>query len=132
MGSNGFFKCLILEICRKVKSFSKLSCCELLFDDLLCYSYACYFLLFRFQLNSKKSKVAQPANVKVSGFSANLLPTHLLNDSNSDNLKDESCILPLSKSLVGGSMNVCKTRILNFIQTERILQGESTFYILSL
>ncbi|CAA3020270.1 Hypothetical predicted protein [Olea europaea subsp. europaea] len=33
------------------------------------------------------------------------------------------CKMPLSRSLVGGNMNVPKTRILNFVQTERILQG---------
>ena len=66
---------------------------------------------------------------KPNAFSAQQLMSHFSSDSNNENLKDETCQMPLSKSLVGGSMNVCKTRILNFIQTERILQGALTFLI---
>ena len=51
------------------------------------------------------------------------LRDHLSNDSIGENFKDETCKMPLSKSLVGGSINVCKTRVLNFVQTEPIPQG---------
>lgn len=40
----------------------------------------------------------------------------LSNVSNNEDFKDDSCVSPLSKSLVGGSMNICKTRILNFVE----------------
>lgn len=59
---------------------------------------------------------------KQSPFSSQELACEL-GDLNSENLKDETCKMPLSKSLVGGNMNVCKTRILNFIQTEHVMQG---------
>ncbi|KAK2979496.1 hypothetical protein RJ640_008380 [Escallonia rubra] len=58
--------------------------------------------------------------------SAQQLMRHLSGDSMTENFKDEKCKLPLSKSLVGGNMNVCKTRVLNFMQTERIPQGITT------
>ena len=53
---------------------------------------------------------------------------HLSSDANTENLKDESCKMPLSKSLVGGSMNVCKTRVLNFVPPDRSVQGWLTPY----
>ncbi|CAI9267615.1 unnamed protein product [Lactuca saligna] len=49
----------------------------------------------------------------------------LLNDEDNDNsLKDETCKskMPLSMSLVGGSMNVCKTRILKFVKAGYVSQ----------
>lgn len=82
---------------------------------------------FRFQLNCKKGKVDEYPIRKPNAYSAQLLASQFSSDSNNENLKDETCQMPLSKSLVGGSMNICKIRILNFIQTERVLQGELTF-----
>ncbi|KAJ0745003.1 putative transcription factor Spt20 [Helianthus annuus] len=78
-------------------------------------------LTVRYQLNLKKNKVDEYSTNMV--FSTQQLNHHLLNDLNTENPKDEDCKMPLSKSLVGGSMNVCKTRVLNFVQTERVLQG---------
>nr|GEW89416.1 hypothetical protein [Tanacetum cinerariifolium] len=46
-----------------------------------------------------------------------------LNNKENKIPKDETYKMPLSKSLVGGSMNVCKTRVLHFVQSERVLQG---------
>lgn len=86
---------------------------------------------FRFQLNCKKSKVDEYPMRKSNAFPAQQLMSQLSSDSNSENLKDDTCKMPLSKSLVGGNMNVCKTRILNFVQTERVLQGELTFKLLN-
>ena len=60
---------------------------------------------------------------KATKYSPQQLLGHLSSDLNSENFRDETCTMPLSKSLVGGSMNVCKTRVLNFVQTDRILQG---------
>ncbi|CAI9766058.1 unnamed protein product [Fraxinus pennsylvanica] len=77
----------------------------------------------RYQLNSKKKKVDQYPLRKPNTFTAQQLLIHLSSDSNNENLKDETCKMPLSRSLVGGNMNVPKIRILNFFQTERVLQG---------
>ncbi|KAK9078386.1 hypothetical protein SSX86_002443 [Deinandra increscens subsp. villosa] len=78
-------------------------------------------LTARYHLNLKKNKVDD--YITNTTFSTQQLYHHLSNDLNNENPKDEACKMPLSKSLVGGSMNVCKTRVLNFMQTERVLQG---------
>ncbi|KAL0441332.1 UNVERIFIED_CONTAM: protein PHYTOCHROME-DEPENDENT LATE-FLOWERING [Sesamum radiatum] len=83
----------------------------------------------RCQLNCKKNKVDEYPMRKPNAYSAQQLVSHLSSDSNNENLKDETCKMPLSKSLIGGNMNVCKTRILNFIQTERIIQGNGFQYV---
>ncbi|KAL1538079.1 protein PHYTOCHROME-DEPENDENT LATE-FLOWERING-like [Salvia divinorum] len=82
----------------------------------------------RYQLNCKKGKDDAYPMRKPSTYSTQQLMSHLSSDSNNENLKDKTCQMPLSQSLVGGSMNACKTRILNFIQTQRILQG-NTFQV---
>ncbi|KAK3022148.1 hypothetical protein RJ639_045287 [Escallonia herrerae] len=78
---------------------------------------------FRFQPNCKTNKVDEYQIRKPGTHSAQQLMLHLSSDPMTDNFKDETCKMPLSKSLVGGSMNVCKTRVMNFMQTERIPQG---------
>nr|GEZ48694.1 ABC transporter B family member 21-like [Tanacetum cinerariifolium] len=47
---------------------------------------------------------------------------YLFNDENNEIPKDETCKMPLSKSLVEWSMNVCKTRVLHFVLSKRVLQ----------
>ena len=79
--------------------------------------------IFRFQLNCKKSKVDEYPMRKTNVFPAQQLLALLSNDSSNENFKDESCKMPLSTSLAGGNMNVCKTRVLNFMLTERIVHG---------
>ncbi|MCD7457832.1 hypothetical protein HAX54_036388, partial [Datura stramonium] len=86
-------------------------------------------LTTRFQLNPKKCKVEEYSSRKQNAFPTQQLLIHLSNDSNNENVKDESCKMLLSKSLVGGSTNVCKRRVLTFVQTERILQGNSFSYV---
>ncbi|XP_076885770.1 protein PHYTOCHROME-DEPENDENT LATE-FLOWERING-like [Bidens hawaiensis] len=76
-------------------------------------------LTARYQLNMKKNKVDE--YIENTSFSTQQLNHHLFNDLNNENPKDED--MPLSKSLVGGSVNVCKTRVLIFEQKERVLQG---------
>ncbi|PIN09556.1 hypothetical protein CDL12_17857 [Handroanthus impetiginosus] len=83
----------------------------------------------RCQLNRKKSKADEYPMRKPNTYSAQKLMACLSSDSNNENLKDETCKMPLSKSLVGGSMNVCKIRILNCIQSERIIQGNSVQFV---
>ncbi|XP_023734503.2 protein PHYTOCHROME-DEPENDENT LATE-FLOWERING isoform X2 [Lactuca sativa] len=58
-----------------------------------------------------------------TSFSIPQLFDCLLNDDDNDNsLKDETCRMPLSMSLVGGSMNVCKTRVLKFVKAGYVSQ----------
>ncbi|XP_071715593.1 protein PHYTOCHROME-DEPENDENT LATE-FLOWERING [Rutidosis leptorrhynchoides] len=79
-------------------------------------------LTVRYQLNCKKNKVDEYRKTTV--FPTSPLNHYLYNDhNNNENPKDDTCKMPLSKSLVGGSMNVCKTRVLTFLQHERVLQG---------
>ncbi|KAK1414213.1 hypothetical protein QVD17_29954 [Tagetes erecta] len=78
-------------------------------------------LTVRYKLNLKKNKVDEYKGT--TAFPTKQLNHFLFNNQNNENLEDEDCKMPLSKSLVGGSLNVCKTRVLNFMQTERILQG---------
>lgn len=85
---------------------------------------------FRYQLNCKKNKVDEYPIRKPITYSAQQLMSVLSSDSNNENLKDDSCKMLLSKSLVGGNINACRTRILNFMQTERVMQGVLTFKIL--
>ncbi|KAL6496917.1 hypothetical protein OROGR_028846 [Orobanche gracilis] len=82
----------------------------------------------RCQLNHKKNKVDESPRRKPNAYSAQELMRHLSTDSNNEILKDET--FKLSKSLIAGSMNVSKTRIMNFIQTERIIQG-NTFQLVT-
>ncbi|KAA8540341.1 hypothetical protein F0562_024740 [Nyssa sinensis] len=79
----------------------------------------------RHQLNCKKNKTDEYPIRKPNTYPAEQLLLHLSSDSNSENLRDETCTMPLSKSLVGGNMNICKIRVLNIVQRERILQGNS-------
>ncbi|XP_073271435.1 protein PHYTOCHROME-DEPENDENT LATE-FLOWERING-like [Primulina huaijiensis] len=83
----------------------------------------------RCQLHRKKSKVDEYPIRKHNTFSSQQLLLQLSSDSSNGNLNDEMCKMPLSKSLVGGHMNVLKTRILNFLQTERVIQGSGVEYV---
>ncbi|KAL6568319.1 hypothetical protein OROHE_004003 [Orobanche hederae] len=82
----------------------------------------------RCQLNHKKNKVDEYTRRKPNAYSAQELMRYLSSDSNNEILNDET--YKLSKSLIAGSMNVSKTRIMNFIQTERIIQG-NTFQLVT-
>ncbi|XP_044500221.1 protein PHYTOCHROME-DEPENDENT LATE-FLOWERING-like [Mangifera indica] len=75
----------------------------------------------RYQLNSKKNKVDDCQMRKPNTYSTQNLLVCLRSVSNNEDFKDE--LRPLSKSLLGGSMNISKSRVLNFVIPERILQG---------
>ncbi|KDO64936.1 hypothetical protein CISIN_1g000899mg [Citrus sinensis] len=75
----------------------------------------------RYQLNSNKKKVDDYPVRKPSAHSAQNLMHCLSNAFNNEDFKDEA--RPLSKSIVNGSMNNCKTRVLNFAHSEKMLQG---------
>ncbi|XVF74276.1 hypothetical protein PTKIN_Ptkin13bG0097200 [Pterospermum kingtungense] len=75
----------------------------------------------RYQLNSKKNKVEEYHVRKPSTHSPQRLATCLASLCGNEDFKDDSN--RLSKSLFGGSMNTYKTRILNFVQGDRVVQG---------
>lgn len=79
-------------------------------------------ICLRHKLNCKKNKIDDYPIRKPNSYSAQRLNAHLSNVSNED-IEDEPCPKPLSKSLVGGSMNICKTRVIAFLQPERVVQG---------
>ncbi|KAL4279160.1 hypothetical protein GQ457_03G040280 [Hibiscus cannabinus] len=68
----------------------------------------------RCQLNRKKNKVDEYHVRKPSTHSPQLISACLTSLSSNEDFKDE--LNPLSKSLIGGSMNAYKTRTLNFVQ----------------
>ncbi|KAE8659576.1 Nup107-like protein [Hibiscus syriacus] len=68
----------------------------------------------RYQLNRKKNKGEEYHVQKPSLHSPQLISACLTSLSSNEDFKDE--LNPLSKSLIGGSMNTCKKRILNFVQ----------------
>ncbi|KAK6268285.1 hypothetical protein QUC31_012445 [Theobroma cacao] len=75
----------------------------------------------RYKLNRKKKKVDEYHIQKPSTHSPQQVSTCLNSVSINEDFKDSST--PLSKSLFGGSMNTYKTRILNFVQVDRVVQG---------
>lgn len=75
----------------------------------------------RHQLNCKKNKVDEYPR-KPRAFSKQELLVRLSTAANNEYVKDETCTKPMSESLVGGSMNVCKIRVLH-VQPERTVQG---------
>lgn len=78
-------------------------------------------LCFRHRLNRRKNKADECTNRKPNIYSDQLVLACLSNINNE--VKDDSCTRPLSKSLVGGSTNVCKIRVLTFVQAERVVPG---------
>ncbi|GMH14207.1 hypothetical protein Nepgr_016048 [Nepenthes gracilis] len=78
----------------------------------------------RHQLNFRKTKADNDLR-KPHTFSAQDLQICLSNAATNENIEDDSCEKSLSKSLVGGSMNSCKIRVLSFVQAERAPQGNT-------
>lgn len=76
---------------------------------------------FRHQLNRKKNKVDELFR-KPKVHIARLVGECLSRPDNSDDFKEE-VDKTLSKSLGGGSMNVCKTKVITLEHQERIVQG---------
>ncbi|PPE02810.1 hypothetical protein GOBAR_DD00179 [Gossypium barbadense] len=74
----------------------------------------------RHKLNIK-NKVDEYHAGKPRTHSPQLVSSCLVSLSSNEDFKDD--LNSLSKSLVGGSMNTCKTRILNFVQGERVVHG---------
>ncbi|KAD4585043.1 hypothetical protein E3N88_22644 [Mikania micrantha] len=73
-------------------------------------------LTARFKLNSRKNKIDEYKPVII--FPKEQLKHVLFGDHGIEDLNDETCKMPLSMSLMGGNINICKTRVLNFVQNE--------------
>ncbi|KAI9401762.1 hypothetical protein POPTR_001G165800v4 [Populus trichocarpa] len=83
----------------------------------------------RHQLNCKKNKVDDYSITKPNTYSLQNLSEHLSNSANNEEFKDDSNARQLSKSLAGGNMNICKTRFMDFVLPERVLQGNAISYV---
>ncbi|TYK03946.1 histone-lysine N-methyltransferase 2D isoform X1 [Cucumis melo var. makuwa] len=81
----------------------------------------------RHQLNLKKSKANDYPIRKSSTYSAHNLATLLANSSINDGLKDDAGPRKMSKSLIGGSLNACKRRVLTFMLQDRTPQGMDSY-----
>ncbi|KAD4584889.1 hypothetical protein E3N88_22490 [Mikania micrantha] len=73
-------------------------------------------LTARFKLNNRKNKIDEYKPVII--FPKEQLKHVLFGDHGIEDLNDETCKMPLSMSLMGGNINICKTRVLNFVQNE--------------
>ncbi|KAG2313193.1 hypothetical protein Bca52824_024750 [Brassica carinata] len=74
----------------------------------------------RYQLNCKKHKVDEYSR-RPRSYVPQRLMACFSGLSNNEDFKDEE--KALSKSILGGSMNTCKTRVVNFLRMERVMQG---------
>ncbi|CAG7893396.1 unnamed protein product [Brassica rapa] len=74
----------------------------------------------RYQLNCKKHKVDEYSR-RPRSYVPQRLMVCFSGLSNNEDFKDEE--KALSKSILGGSMNTCKTRVINFLRMERVMQG---------
>ncbi|KAF8099518.1 hypothetical protein N665_0242s0005 [Sinapis alba] len=74
----------------------------------------------RYQLNCKKHKVDEYSR-RPRSYVPQRLMVCISSLSNNEDFKDEE--KALSKSILGGSMNTCKTRVINVLRMERIMQG---------
>ena len=83
-------------------------------------SYAVCHGIFRYQLNCKKHKVDEYSR-RPRSYVPQRLMVCFSGLSNNEDFKDEE--KALSKSILGGSMNTCKTRVINFLRMERVMQG---------
>ncbi|KAL5995155.1 hypothetical protein ACLOJK_025213 [Asimina triloba] len=81
----------------------------------------------RYQLNCKKSKAVDHRETKPVSYSPQQVSCCLAAAFNVDDPKETIGMKPLSKSLFGGSMNVCKSRSLTFLRPEPIHQGNVVY-----
>ncbi|XP_024972955.1 uncharacterized protein LOC112511526 isoform X3 [Cynara cardunculus var. scolymus] len=82
-------------------------------------------LTMRLQLNCRKINKIDEYKESTT-FPTEQLIHYLFNDHDDDTLKDEGWKMPLSMSLLGGNMNICKTRVLKLVQYERLPQGHES------
>ncbi|QCE02363.1 Transcription factor Spt20 [Vigna unguiculata] len=75
----------------------------------------------RHQLNFKKNRVEDFQMKKQNVYVTSPIAPYIASSTSSEGVIDDS--ISLSKSLIGGSMNACKMRILTFCVPERVVQG---------
>ncbi|XP_014516407.1 uncharacterized protein LOC106774088 isoform X1 [Vigna radiata var. radiata] len=75
----------------------------------------------RHQLNFKKNRVEDFQMKKQNAYVTTHIAPHIANSTNNEGVIDDS--ISLSKSLIGGSMNACKMRIITLCVPERVVQG---------
>ncbi|CAA7052455.1 unnamed protein product [Microthlaspi erraticum] len=80
----------------------------------------------RYQLNCKKHKVDEYSR-RPRSYAQQALLVCFSNLSNNEEFKDED--RALSKSILGGSMNTCKTRVMNFLRGHHVMQGTPSAYV---
>lgn len=73
-------------------------------------------MVFRYQLNVKKTKIDEYPAKKAVGLPSQPLAVFLRDSYNADDFIDE--MKPVSRSFVGGNINTCKTRTIEFMRTE--------------
>lgn len=73
-------------------------------------------MVSRYQLNVKKTKIDKFPAKKAVGLPTQHLALFLNNAYNADDFIDE--MKPLSRSLVGGNINICKARTIEFMHTD--------------
>ncbi|KAK4771871.1 hypothetical protein SAY86_013646 [Trapa natans] len=83
----------------------------------------------RHQLNRIKSKADDCTLRKPEIFPTESLMSCLSKISSIEDFKDNSCTALLSKSLLGGSMNTCKTRLLTCVLGEHRIEGGDVPFI---
>ncbi|KAJ6327386.1 hypothetical protein OIU78_014300 [Salix suchowensis] len=83
----------------------------------------------RHQLNRQKNKVDDYPIRKPKTYSPQNLSLHLSNSTSNEEFKNDTNATQLSKSLVGGNMNICKMRFMDFIITEGVLHGNAGPYV---
>lgn len=87
-----------------------------------------FCFVIRYQLNVKKNKIDDyPAKEPIK-HSMQQLAACLSESFNAEDYTDQA--RPMSRSLIGGTINTCKTRTMSFVYTERMYQGWLTLEFL--
>lgn len=77
----------------------------------------------RHLFNCKKNKVDNYSVDKPNTFSHQNLMVCLSSLPNCEDVKNDASARKLSKSIVGGCMNVCKMRVITILQADRVILG---------
>ncbi|XP_058087049.1 protein PHYTOCHROME-DEPENDENT LATE-FLOWERING-like isoform X2 [Magnolia sinica] len=92
-------------------------------DPVLSRFFKIEMLTQRYRLNYKDCKVNESPERKPFLHDPQLLAFQLSQSEDTDGSRDTINTMPMSKSLIGGSINACKTRVLSFIRPRRAYQG---------
>lgn len=81
---------------------------------------------FRCQINARKNKVENYPARKPRSYSYQQVGISLSNSLNSEDFTDPTD--SLSRSIRGGNINNCKTRVITFIRSERFYPGRYSWF----